>query len=199
MTSIGGTQLSGTNRTWGNSSTPFPPETAFSHSFSDNVTIATSAGGFSRTFSTPFYQAAKTREYLDNSENSEHLFNLSSSGYFNSRGRGYPDLAAIASNYLVYLDGALHSVLGTSAAAPVFASMIAKINDARLHAGKSSVGFLNPALYRHATEVMSDVVTGANEGCGVPVAFSASKGWDAVRGLGTPNFEKLLGLYLRLP
>lgn len=77
--------------------------------------------------------------------------------------------------------------------------MIAKINVARLHSGKGPVGFTNPVLYGYASEVMTDVVTGGNGGCGVPNAFPASKGWDAVTGLGTLDFEKLLNLYLSLP
>lgn len=199
VTSIGGTQLSPTNQTWVDSSTAFPPETAFNHLLSDNVTVASSSGGFSNTFPAPSYQASATQSYLKQPQCSDHLSELSSSGYFNPEGRGYPDVSAMASNVLVYLDGGLHSVLGTSAAAPIFASMIAKINDARLHAGKRPVGFINPVLYKYASKVMTDVVLGSNGGCGVPDAFPASKGWDAVTGLGTPNYEKLLELYLSLP
>ncbi|KAJ7902510.1 subtilisin-like protein [Mycena olivaceomarginata] len=39
---------------------------------------------------------------------------------------------------------------GTSASAPIFASVIAAVNDARIAAGKSTVGFINPALYSDA-------------------------------------------------
>ena len=35
---------------------------------------------------------------------------------------------------------------GTSASAPIFASFVAAINDARLAAGKGPVGFINPAV-----------------------------------------------------
>lgn len=35
---------------------------------------------------------------------------------------------------------------GTSASAPIFASFIAAINDARIAAGKGPVGFINPAV-----------------------------------------------------
>jgi tripeptidyl-peptidase-1 len=48
-------------------------------------------------------------------------------------------------NFLA-IDGNYSSVFGTSASAPVVASMITLINDARIAAGKNSVGFLNPTV-----------------------------------------------------
>ena len=48
-------------------------------------------------------------------------------------------------NYLA-IDGKYDLAYGTSAAAPVVASMITLINDARITAGKKSVGFLNPTV-----------------------------------------------------
>ncbi|KAK3503174.1 hypothetical protein B0T13DRAFT_525239 [Neurospora crassa] len=72
----------------------------------------------------------------------------------------------------------------------------------RLHAGKSTVGFLNPVLYSAAAGkagVLRDVQLGKNHGCGVGEAFPARRAWDAVTGLGTPDFEKLKELYLGLP
>ncbi len=35
---------------------------------------------------------------------------------------------------------------GTSASAPIFASLIAAINDARIAVGKGPVGWINPAV-----------------------------------------------------
>jgi tripeptidyl-peptidase-1 len=46
-------------------------------------------------------------------------------------------------NFLA-IDGSFSDVFGTSASAPVVASIITLINDARIAAGKNSVGFLNP-------------------------------------------------------
>lgn len=77
--------------------------------------------------------------------------------------------------------------------------MIAKINDARLKAGKGTVGFINPVLYRHRNKYARDVKQGVIGGCGVDQAFPAVGGWDAVTGLGVPDFAKLKDLYLRLP
>lgn len=80
---------------------------------------------------------------------------------------------------------------------PTFAAVIALINEARLNAGKNPVGFINPVLYAHP-EVMNDITIGNNPGCGTN-GFNATKGWDPVTGLGTPNYSKLLDLYLSLP
>lgn len=44
------------------------------------------------------------------------------------------------------IDGKYHLIYGTSASAPVIASMITMINDARIDAGKNPVGFLNPTV-----------------------------------------------------
>jgi tripeptidyl-peptidase-1 len=59
------------------------------------------------------------------------------------------------------------------------------------------VGFVNPTLYAHPG-VFHDITTGTNAGCGTN-GFSASKGWDPLTGLGTPNYKKMLALYLSLP
>jgi tripeptidyl-peptidase I len=45
---------------------------------------------------------------------------------------------------------------------------------------------------------MNDIVTGENYGCGGK-AFNAIEGWDPVTGLGTPDYKRLLELYLSLP
>lgn len=71
------------------------------------------------------------------------------------------------------------------------------------------MGFLNPWLYTIGQFGLNDVTHGAGLGCnglgrfngpanGSPVipgaAWNATKGWDAVTGLGTPDFGKLLAL-----
>ena len=49
-------------------------------------------------------------------------------------------------NFLLAIDGNFTLAYGTSASAPVVASMITLINDARITAGKNSVGFINPIV-----------------------------------------------------
>ena len=56
------------------------------------------------------------------------------------------------------------------------------------------LGFLNPLVYTLDALVpgraWNDITTGNNPGCGTP-GFNATKGWDPVTGVGTPNFGKL--------
>ncbi|PYH40453.1 uncharacterized protein BP01DRAFT_409938 [Aspergillus saccharolyticus JOP 1030-1] len=87
---------------------------------------------------------------------------------------------------------------GTSASRyPDIASVINRIIEKRIAAGKGAVGFLNPVLYRHA-DVLNDITNKTNPGCGTD-GFATAAGWDPVTGLGTPNFPKLLNLFLSLP
>ena len=52
---------------------------------------------------------------------------------------------------------------GTSAATPVVATVVAKLNELRLAKGQPPMGFLNPFFYKHAAAFM-DVTTGSNGG-----------------------------------
>jgi tripeptidyl-peptidase-1 len=149
--------------------------------------VITSGGGFSSIFSQPSYQSAHVSAYFDN-VNTQPV-----SGY-NANGRGYPDVAILGYNYVLAIGGQFTLESGTSASAPVFAGMITLINDARLSAGKSPLGFLNQALYSLDSSVWNDIVSGDNtctagECCSQ--GFHASQGWDPVTGLGSPHFLKL--------
>lgn len=64
---------------------------------------------------------------------------------------------------------------GTSASTPIFSSIINRLNEMRLNAGKSPLGFLNPALYSNSS-IFNDINNGTNPGCGT-VGFSAVPGW----------------------
>ncbi|TAQ87417.1 hypothetical protein B7494_g4234, partial [Chlorociboria aeruginascens] len=110
--------------------------------------------------------------------------------------RGYPDISANGANYVVAVDGELSLVYGTSASSPVVGSIITLINEQRIAANKTAVGFLNPVLYANPT-ALNDIVSGGNEGCGT-AGFTAVAGWDPVTGLGTPDYEKLLAVFLAL-
>ena len=85
------------------------------------------------------------------------------------------------------------SVPGT----PIFASIVNRINEERLAAGKGPVGFISPVLYANPG-VLNDIKNGSNPGCGTN-GFDAVEGWDPLTGLGTPNFEKMLDLFMGLP
>ena len=70
--------------------------------------------------------------------------------------------------------------LGTSASAPIFASIVNRLNEERILAGKGPMGFLNPTLYSHP-EMFNDIVEGYNLGCNSTPAFYTTKGWDPGR------------------
>ncbi|MGF6788957.1 S53 family peptidase [Paraburkholderia sp. 35.1] len=100
-------------------------------------------------------------------------------------GRGVPDVAGDASpltGYDVLVDGMQTVVGGTSAVAPLWAALIARINAAK----GQPAGFVNAKLYK-APGVCNDITQGNNG------SFAASKGWDACTGLGSPNGGKVAG------
>lgn len=65
------------------------------------------------------------------------------------------------------------------------ASIISLVNDARIAAGKSSLGWLNPWIYSTAHKAFTDVVGGETASCGTD-GFPVTKGWDPSTGFGTP-------------
>jgi len=108
--------------------------------------------------------------------------------------RGIPDVAgdaAPASGYRILCDGTsfpdpsqgLPPVGGTSAVAPLWAGLIARINQGL----NKPAGFLNPLLYAApANATFRDITQGTNGD------YKADRGWDACTGLGTPNGQNLL-------
>lgn len=132
--------------------------------------LITSGGGFSyvsvRSTDAP-WQAELVDHYLAYNINNTAV--LPPTTYFNTKGRGYPDVSAYASNYFVYLNGKVTRESGTSASAPVFAAMVTLWNDMRLAYGKPPLGFIAPLMYhmyvRHP-EAFNDITTGDNA-CGV--------------------------------
>ncbi|WP_176053986.1 S53 family peptidase [Paraburkholderia caribensis] len=98
-------------------------------------------------------------------------------------GRGVPDVAGDASpltGYDVIVDGNNTVIGGTSAVAPLWAALIARINGAK----GVPVGFVNPKLYK-AAGACNDITQGNNG------SYAATTGWDACTGLGSPNGVKV--------
>merc|ERR1712203_1002274 len=122
----------------------------------------------------------------------------STSKGYNISGRGYPDIAAQATNFCVNPGGC--GVAGTSCASPTAAALFSLLNDLRLQNGQSTLGFLNPLIYQHQ-EAFNDITTGSSQGCGFfsSDGWPAKKGWDAVTGVGTVNFAKLAKVVTSLP
>ncbi|WP_425144912.1 S53 family peptidase [Deinococcus sp.] len=106
-------------------------------------------------------------------------------------GRGVPDVSGVAdpqTGYRVRVDGVETVIGGTSAVSPLWAGLVARLNQARSAAGSPPLGFLNPRLYTlaRAGHVTRDIVQGDNGG------YAARPGWDACTGLGSPDGAALL-------
>ena len=126
-------------------------------------------GGISPGFPVPSYQSGLAAA-------------LTAGGKEALSGRGVPDVAGNAdpkTGYAVVVDGKSTVVGGTSAVAPLWAGLIARINSVT---GKNQ-GFINPVL---SAAVGRDVTVGNNG------TFAASSGWDACTGWGSPNGVALL-------
>jgi kumamolisin len=112
-------------------------------------------------------------------------------------GRAIPDVAADAdpaTGYLTKSNGKLTVVGGTSASAPLWASLIARINATM---GKR-VGNFNALLYSKfgPNNVLRDITAGNNDVEGLlNGAYPAGQGWDACTGWGAPDGKKLLAAF----
>lgn len=151
-------------------------------------------------YAMPEYQRRTVNKYLKSKQVPTR------EGFFNASGRAYPDISALGAKFDVYLHGRATQVSGTSASTPVVGAMVTLWNDIRLNAGKSPLGFINPLLYYLYETVpyaFNDVVVGNNgaakgssDAC--PDSFGARGGWDAVSGVGTPNFAVIADFVSRL-
>jgi len=179
VTSVGATQVL-------NGSTVRTPESA-------SQRVIFSGGGFSNVFALPSYQEKAMATYFQ-----QHAPPYGADRFNNSQKvRGFPDVSANGVNYVTAVDGQFSLSFGTSASCPTFASVLNNINEQRINAKKSPVGFVNPVLYANP-QVLNDVTNGGNQGCGT-AGFQSVPGWDPVTGLGTPNFPKMMDLFMSLP
>jgi len=80
----------------------------------------------------------------------------------------------------VRIDGTDTVIGGTSAVAPLWAGLIARINEAR----GSPVGLINAQLYA-AASALNEITTGNNG------SYEAGPGWNACTGLGSPDGTKV--------
>lgn len=111
-------------------------------------------GGFAWQWSMPTHQKASINAYLAQQSALGQLPPLMS---FNSHGRGYPDISAVA-------------VEGTSQSSPTLAGMFSMITDHRLNKGLPPLGFFAPRLWaamaEHPGVAFEDVVVGnTNTSC----------------------------------
>jgi len=129
-------------------------------------------GGISVEFAVPSYQAG---------------LSMPTNADTGKPGRGVPDVAGNAdpqTGYGVLVDGARETVGGTSAVAPLWAGLIALINQSL----GQPVGFFQPRLYQSSLSSAGfrDITQGTNG------AYTAAAGWDPCTGLGTPHGGALL-------
>ena len=107
--------------------------------------------------------------------------------------RNSPDVAAEANtdNYICYNGTCAGGWGGTSFAAPRWAGFIALVNQQSVTSGRSTVGFINPAIYSiglrsgYSTD-FHDITSGSNG------TYSAVKGYDLVTGWGSPKGTSLI-------
>jgi len=134
--------------------------------WNDGTQGGAGGGGVSQVFALPVWQSGlKVKR--------------TSTGAADLAMRGVPDVSGDAdpeTGYAVRIDGTDTVIGGTSAVAPLWAGLIARINAAT---GKP-VGFINSRLYASPT-AFRDITRGNNGD------FAATPGWDACTGLGSPD------------
>jgi subtilase family serine protease len=209
VTSVGGTYLCTDAVTGLTIDNVSPPSNCDTTPATREIGWVDSGGGYSVYFPRPSYQ--------DNlPAGSSYTGTSPGAPGPNSNMRGVPDVAYQASSrtgVLVYLtesrtdtaSGAgcggaspcstgWYVVGGTSASSPQWAGLTAMADQI---AGRD-LGFLNPALYKIASDPTEygsdfyDVTTGCNQTTTTVPGYCASTGWDAVTGLGTPNAAALI-------
>ncbi|MBW8759079.1 MAG: S8/S53 family peptidase [Burkholderiales bacterium] len=141
--------------------------------WNEGATTSATGGGVSGFFALPSYQAKAGVPVA--------------AGAGGKAGRGVPDVAGDAdpaTGYEVRVDGENLVIGGTSAVAPLWAGLVALLNQKLGH----PVGLLNPLLYGSLTgKGATHDITSGNNG-----SYSAKAGWDPCTGWGSPNGAKLV-------
>uniref|UniRef100_A0A6C0JA19 Peptidase S53 domain-containing protein n=1 Tax=viral metagenome TaxID=1070528 RepID=A0A6C0JA19_9ZZZZ len=207
VVSVGGTYIVESNTTVNQTDTPLCKQgNCANGSVEETVNFDnvgwTAGGGFAEFFGEerPVWQDEAIKGYFSKK------LPLPQPHQFNSNSRGGPDVAAIGHNCPVILQGDLQPVDGTSCSSPLFASILSLVNQFQENRGRPKVGLVAPLLYamwQDDPSTFNDITTGNNwcteSTCcsrrpdgGSDYGYLASKGWDPVTGLGTPNVGKIL-------
>ncbi len=141
--------------------------------WNDGADGGATGGGVSSHFSKPLYQ--------------KNINVPRPVGTVNPTGRGVPDVAGVAdpySGFTILVDGEEGVVGGTSAVAPLWAGLIALLNQ---QLGKN-LGWFHRSLYGVLSQqkALHDITSGTNGD------FKAGTGWDPCTGLGSPNGQAML-------
>jgi subtilase family serine protease len=173
LTAVGGTEIN----------PPPPGITSYSAEQVWNDGFGAGGGGYSVVFARPAYQ----------------------NGVVSSSMRAIPDIsydAACISAVTIYesfdpiFGPGWTPICGTSAATPQWAGLAALADNYAANNGKAPLGLLNPALYQigqsssYASD-FHDITVGNNSFDGI-TGFSATPGWDAASGWGTPDAANLI-------
>ena len=183
ITVVGGTTLftTGPGGSWSS-------ETTWNWGLDDGSYVGTS-GGVSSYYSIPTWQAGISMSA-----------NGGSTAY-----RNIPDVALTADNvYVAYGDGSSASFGGTSCATPLWAALVALMNQQAASTGASMAGFINPAIYaigRGSSYSASfhDITTGNNISSSSPNNYYAVTGYDLCTGWGTFAGQSLINAVVGPP
>jgi len=176
--------------------------------------LVASSGGFSEDVPIPAWQKSSLRGSYPRGASTPAVVPY---------GRGFPDVALMASGpavqrglgepltsqaYQAVVDGQwVDYAGGTSLAAPIWAAIIARANQARRQAGLSRLGFVNPLLYRISEaepKPFREITAGAADVSMYSVnshgrattyrlpGYECGPGWNPVTGLGVPDVAALI-------
>lgn len=170
-----------------------------------SISGGATGGGVSTLFERPDWQrkANIQIENANNQLNLAHKGDASSSQATEStenkrstkvqEGRVIPDVSGLAAagDWQIGLNATTDLIGGTSAVAPMWASLIALINEKRaaLQPAKPRLGFINEALYQieDKSSYFNDITQGSNRISNDYPGYDASQGFDACGGWGTPK------------
>jgi hypothetical protein len=195
---------------------------ASEHVWNDGAAWGAAGGGISQSWPMPSWQldskvpgvnnstavsAATAFEAADLGDPSYAFCTSENSvGFLEDACREVPDVSASADEFTggitIYIAdfGGWNTIGGTSSAAPMWAGMLADVNESPTcqanNATKSGVGFVNPLLYAVASNPtayaasFNDIKTGNNDPYGDSNLFQATTGYDMASGLGTPQLTR---------
>jgi subtilase family serine protease len=155
-----------------------------------------SGGGFSACYAKPSWQTSAISSYLSSG------VPFPASDLWNRSNRAGPDVAAFGGGSPVIYEDQLISVGGTSQASPIFGSLLLYLVDISLNLTGKGLGFINPLLYQMYQDdpsLFQDITSGINGAtednttaeCARVGGYTATTGYDAVSGLGSPNIGKM--------
>jgi len=169
--------------------------------------VWSSGGGLGVTTPLPSYQVAAAQNFINVATKQG---TMPPPKFANYQGRQYPDLSSVGDRILIVANGGLAISGGTSASTPIWAAVIALLNDARAQHGKKPLGFLNPLLYKMYSACGNgkcfQKVVGGNNNWSRNQARACTYGYtaipnafDPVTGFGSPNYLGLKAYVLSLP